>query len=204
MVFKNNIPQPPDFLNITSQPDLLANMAQLDASFGIDHKPFSDNTMQNGYHTTIHQPFRVGDPVAILNVGQLYTKQAPTNTELFYENDVGIVTQLTSSTGGGAGNNLKAWASVNGSSGAILGSQSFNVSGIVHNSTGNFTVTLTNAMPDQFFGVLISVDLFGQSFTSLDASYHATANNTFTIKFIQPATGSSKDPTNFTFQLLHT
>lgn len=203
MGFKNNIPQPVDYLNIKSQPDILGNNAQLDASFGIDHKPFSDQTIQNGYHTTIHQPFRAGDPANIASVGQLYTKQAPTQTELFYENDAGVVTQLTSSSGGGAANAVRAWASVNGSSGAILGSQSFGVSGIVRNSAGNFTVTLLPAMPDQFYGVLIGVDLFGQSFTSLSASYHATANNTFTITFIQPSTGSSKDPTRFTFEVLH-
>lgn len=37
-----------DYLNIQ------ANFQQLDTSFGIDHLPFSNQTAQNGYHTSIH------------------------------------------------------------------------------------------------------------------------------------------------------
>lgn len=37
-----------DYLNIQN------NFQQLDTSFGIDHLPFSNNSAQNGYHTSIH------------------------------------------------------------------------------------------------------------------------------------------------------
>jgi hypothetical protein len=112
---------------------------------------------------------------------------------------------LTSSSGGGAGNNIKVWASVNGSTGAILGTQSFNVASISHVvGSGTYVVNLTNAMPDQFYGVLISVNLKGLGITSLNAFYTPNSNSQFTITMIQPATGSANDPTAFTFEVLHT
>jgi hypothetical protein len=68
MAFKNNIPQAEDFLNITSQPDLLGNMAQLDISFGVDHYPFSDASANNGFHNQVTTPIWVGGkPLPVAN-----------------------------------------------------------------------------------------------------------------------------------------
>jgi len=43
----------------------------------------------------------------------------------------------------------KAWVCFVGSSGAI--NASFNVSSVTRNSTGNYTITFTTAMPDAYF-----------------------------------------------------
>lgn len=79
MVFLNNIPQPGDFLNISSQPQLLANNAQLDASFGIDHYPFSNLTASNGFHNQVTTPGFISSPPVVPVV-------APTTTinPIFY------------------------------------------------------------------------------------------------------------------------
>jgi hypothetical protein len=60
MPYNPAIPQPADFLNITSQPGLLANFGQLNVSFGVDHYPFSDLTANNGFHNQVTTPIRVG------------------------------------------------------------------------------------------------------------------------------------------------
>jgi hypothetical protein len=46
-------------------------------------------------------------------------------------------------------NGAKAWVNFNGANGAIRAS--YNVSSVTRNSTGNYTITFTTAMPDAFF-----------------------------------------------------
>lgn len=89
MVFKSNIPQPTDILD-QSQKDLLGNMQQLDASFGVDHYPFTDVSPNLGKHNKVTTPIISGsahpvtttDPVIYAmedtaNLGLLqYTKGA--------------------------------------------------------------------------------------------------------------------------------
>lgn len=55
MPFNPNIPQPNDDLS-DSQLDLLNNNGFLNASFGVDHFPFSDATINNGKHTNVTTP----------------------------------------------------------------------------------------------------------------------------------------------------
>jgi hypothetical protein len=50
----------------------------------------------------------------------------------------------------------KAWVNFNGT-GTVAIRDSFNVSSITDNSTGNYTVTFTNAMPDANYSAIISV-----------------------------------------------
>lgn len=61
MAFNPNIPQPGDKLS-KSQSDLLINMGQLDALYGEDHFPFSDATLNSGFHDKVTTPIYVADP----------------------------------------------------------------------------------------------------------------------------------------------
>jgi hypothetical protein len=61
MVFLNNIPQPTTTLS-NSQPQLLGNMQQLDASFAVDHYAFSNTTGNNGFHNKVTTPAYVESP----------------------------------------------------------------------------------------------------------------------------------------------
>jgi hypothetical protein len=81
-----------------SQPLMLANNQYLQTSIGVDHN-FTANTAtaQDGYHKVIHFVRQAGNPAPIANVGQLFTKVGTSNTQLFYEDAAGVVTQLTTS-----------------------------------------------------------------------------------------------------------
>lgn len=94
MVFNPNIPRPTDLLS-TSQGDLLANNAALDASFGRNHVPFSTVT-NNGKHSFIEMPVSAGIPAPapglISGEGTIYTRSitdtlAVTSSVLYYTPD---------------------------------------------------------------------------------------------------------------------
>lgn len=76
MPFLNTIPQPGDFL-ADSQGDLLANMQQLDISFGIDHYTFSNLTANNGKHNQVTTPNHTpaGHPSTAANEPKFYAMQ---------------------------------------------------------------------------------------------------------------------------------
>lgn len=81
MPFLNNIPQPGDFLDTISQPQLLGNMQQLDSTFGVDHYRFSDGTANNGKHNQVTTPLIVGGvhPTTIAAEPKIYAMQDSAN-----------------------------------------------------------------------------------------------------------------------------
>jgi len=74
--------------------------------------------------------------------------QAETNTGT---NDLKAITPLKYTQ---AHQTCKAWVEFDGGTGAIR--DSYNVSGVVHNSAGNYTVSFTNNMSDTKYVVLVS------------------------------------------------
>ncbi len=86
MTFNPNIPLPTDLLSV-SQGDLKANNIALDASFGINHVPFSTAT-NNGKHNFVEMPVRTLIPAPLaVGEGTIYTKTV-TSAELFYTNGI--------------------------------------------------------------------------------------------------------------------
>ena len=93
-----------DYLNIQN------NFTQLDTTFGVDHVTYSNQTAQNGYHTSIHfnpvsttatnppnnQP--VDAPAAVPGYGQLFSAEIndgiATDTALYFLSGGGRLTQL--------------------------------------------------------------------------------------------------------------
>lgn len=65
------------------------NFQQLDTSFGVDHLPFSNNTAQNGYHTTMHMVPATTTPAAVAAIGELFCKTlndgSNTDQVLYYQ-----------------------------------------------------------------------------------------------------------------------
>ena len=70
------------------------NFSQLDTSFGINHFPFSENTVKNGKHTYINMVDNVAIPsgvnVLVANEGTLYTKTTAAITDMFYTPDASL------------------------------------------------------------------------------------------------------------------
>lgn len=182
------------------QPLMLVNNQSTQSIIAVDHIGF--NAANGGYHTIIHQGPQGSDPAAITGFGQTYTKTIGGDVVLFYESGNGVVTQLTSSTGTSPSLSLKAWALVNGVTGAIIGGQSIGVASVIRNSTGNYTVTLSPVLADANYGVIPQCTV-NSGFTSLNIAYSVTDSSHFNLSCIQPATGNAKDPISLTFIVLH-
>lgn len=80
MSYNPNIPQPNDELS-DSQPDILNNFGSSNTSFGIDHYPFSDLTVNNGKHNKVTTPLIVGGihPTTIAAEPKFYAMQDTVN-----------------------------------------------------------------------------------------------------------------------------
>ena len=78
-------------------------------------------------------------------------------------NDTGVLATQNGMTG-----IAKAWGNFNGSSGTV--NDSFNISSVTRNATGDYTVNLTTAMPNTNYSVVGS----------------ARTNNSFSVQIVVP------------------
>lgn len=111
MVYKPNVPTGLIPLN-TDYQNIRANFQQLDTTFGVDHVTYSVQTLQNGYHQSIHfnpisttatNPPNNNPPVVpstVAGYGQLFSVQMNdtnnTDNTLFFLTGNGLNLQLTS------------------------------------------------------------------------------------------------------------
>jgi len=83
----------------------------------------------------------------------------------------------------------RAWVSFNGTSGSIYGS--FNTSSVTRNSTGNYTVNITTALPNTTYSTVAS------------ASSNGTGNgNVVSVSVYCSAAGTNNTPTTTNYRLL--
>jgi hypothetical protein len=101
-------------------------------------------------------------------------------------------------TGGQSGSapiyGCRAWVNFVGATGVI--NASGNVSGVTRNSTGNYTVTFTTAMPDVNYSVVVgSTGLTGSSAASSSQTPLTISQTTssFTVVFVYGG-GAANDP----------
>jgi hypothetical protein len=89
MAYNNNIPQPNDDLSV-SQPQILANFAEIATAFNLNHGPFNSGT--EGKHAFVEMPNQnAAPPVTIANEVGLYcnTSAFTTQPELFLIKQLG-------------------------------------------------------------------------------------------------------------------
>lgn len=83
------------------------------------------------------------------------TLQADSTSTLVLKNGVANTPPtIQDSAGTQIGTFCRAWVNFNGANGARNGS--FNVSSVTRNSTGNYTVTFTNALPDANYALTLN------------------------------------------------
>lgn len=91
--------------------NLQLNFAQTNTSFGIDHKPLTDSSSNNGYHTVVHLvPFStttsnppnnqpIVSPSTVAGIGELFDAEindgVNTDEALFFKTGGGRLIQLT-------------------------------------------------------------------------------------------------------------
>lgn len=87
MVYKPNIPLPGDNLSV-SQGDLKNNFGDANTSFGKNHYPFDDLTLNNGKHKFVDMPVSAAIPAGLAaGEGTFYTKTATSESNAFYSPD---------------------------------------------------------------------------------------------------------------------
>lgn len=94
MPYQTTKPAPNDYLS-QSVNDIQGNFAQANTTMNIDHYPFNDLTANNGFHKQVRMPELAVKPVVAANQGALYTKEAQTITNLFWEQENGTEVQMT-------------------------------------------------------------------------------------------------------------
>ncbi len=106
---------------------------------------------------------------------------------------VGTPVQFNDGGGTQVGKLCRAWVNFVGTSGSI--NTSFNVSSVTRNSTGNYTVTFTNAMADSYFAASFSAYSSG---TTQGRAFmvNAISASAFTFIVTVPSSGSATDETN--------
>jgi hypothetical protein len=172
------------------QPDMQTNNISTDAIISVDHISF--NTANGGQHkqVTFNNKNPAGaqtDPQSVLYTG---SGTASSISQLLYRNQNVILPIST----------IRAWAlcSVAG----VTASQSVNVSTVVRNSIGTFTITLTtNAVSSSNFAILVSSTI-GSSGNTISITYSITGTGTFQLFFRAPSNGALIDPTSFSFQVM--
>jgi hypothetical protein len=86
-------------------------------------------------------------------------------------NDTGVLATQNGMTG-----IAKAWVNINGNSGASPTTRaSFNVSSVTRNSTGDYTINFTTAMPSADYCVNTCINSLGATFVSSVALVYATS-----------------------------
>lgn len=168
------------------QPKMKINNDSIERIIREDHYGFNDNL--GGYHNVIHQPEVLANiaPVAILGIGQTYVKTIAGDQELFYKSGGDVETQLTAGPG-------KVVAAVNFSAlgAVIILGNTINVTSVVRNSIGNYTVNFTTALSNAGYFFSICSDatppsLAGKLGLSSTADFTIGVRNTNTGAFTDP------------------
>jgi hypothetical protein len=175
------------------QPKMKTNTNSINTWTAIDHVEFGSAPAGSHKQTTFSSknvPGAQTDPSSVL-----YTNSGTASTvaQPFFRNQNGIF-QVSP---------IKAWGLVNGATGAIISSQSSNVSTVVRNSAGNYSVTLTaNSVNSANFAVLLSYQNgFPAANTTRDPIYSITGAGTFNV-FMAISSALTNDVVNFSFLVM--
>lgn len=151
MTYNPAIPQANDIIS-QSQGQILTNFTVLDSNsvgFGVDHIQFSASADQGKHKKSTYT--RIAAPGSVATELVLYQKAAGASSDLFFQRD-GVVAE-TQLTGGGI--TTAAWCQFDGSNPAILHEQ-YNVTSVVRNSSGNYTIMFGRIFATTLYCVLIS------------------------------------------------
>lgn len=91
------------------QPTMQTNAASISGLIAVDHVGFNSGSTPGGYHKVVHFNNQGSDPGVVAGVGQLYTKTASADQQLFYESGNGVITQLTGPNAPSSNTNGYTW-----------------------------------------------------------------------------------------------
>lgn len=184
MSFQPGIPNATDLISV-SQGDLKNNFTTLNTAWNVNHIGF--NATGAGKHSMVEMPVTT-DPATTASEGAIYTKAAGGRTELFYRGaSSGPIIELSV---------IKAWASFNGTNGALI--DSYNISGVVRNGAGDYTVTFVTALQNANYGVVVTPAMNSFSIGAIPGvNTLTTANFKILTKSLTSNSGTDLSPVSF-------
>jgi hypothetical protein len=93
MPYYPGIPLPTD-VPAQSQPQILANFTQIDASFDVNHVALNA-AMNTGMHTLVQLPASAAAHAGVAGIGQLFTRTIGGISALVWQHDAGAEIQMT-------------------------------------------------------------------------------------------------------------
>lgn len=143
MTFQASIPLASDLISV-SQNDIKNNFTSLNTAWNVDHVGF--NASGAGDHKQITLLAPISDPNKVAPITSVYSKTVGSRTELFYQNSntASSVTPLSC---------MRAFGVFVPQVGPTL-VDSFNIASVVRNSTGNYTISFTRALPTTNYAVI--------------------------------------------------
>jgi hypothetical protein len=121
--------------------------------------------------------------------------QAASTSQLNIKNGVALTPPTISDVNNVAiGTFCRAWVNFNGS-GTVAISASFNVTSITDNGVGDFTVNMTNAMPDANYAALSTVRFVAGGTYIFSNIHNTVAPTTTAVRFLTGSTSGNADPT---------
>jgi hypothetical protein len=123
---------------------MLGNFQYLQTDLSTDHN-FTGNTATSGdgYHKIIHFVNQGSDPSVVTNIGQLYTKTVGATQQLFYENGLGQVSQISATA---------TSATAKGTA-SLLGGMIIQWGTVTLGATTSGSVTFNIAFPNNLFSL---------------------------------------------------
>lgn len=172
------------------QPLMKVNTNAVNTILNVDHIGFNDNDGGLHQQVTFNDKNAAGaqtDPESVLYTG---SGTASSVSQLLYRNQNGIF-QISA---------IRAWGYVNGATGAIINSQSYNVSSVVRNSAGYYSITLTaNSVSSADFAVFACCTRSAAN-AGLTPNYTITGATTFDLRTLLAS--SAVDCSSFTFAVI--
>lgn len=124
------------------------NFGRLQTIVSADHQFNNTAAANDGYHNLIHETLQAPSG-ALASTGRLFAKISAGRVQQFYMDDNANAYQITPTMP------IRAAVNFNGIAGASIRSQ-YNVASVTRTATGSYTITFTNAMPDNNYIVQVT------------------------------------------------
>lgn len=157
-----------------SQPQMLQNFLQIQQSYDVDHVDFTSGPPNEGFHKKVTLAAAAAPGIPSNPVSVIYSSAGTASSvvQLFFRNQNSVY-HLSP---------VKAWGMFAGASGAIVASQSFNISSVGRSFAGGYVVTMpANTVTGINYAVLVSPSRSPGGIDMMVGNYDSQTPTTFEI-----------------------
>lgn len=179
MTYNPNVPLGNQTISSTQAP-IQTNFDQANIGFAIDHSAFTDNTATQGMHKKVTYRNVLGaDPGATTPIATTYTKVSPSTStsDLYYQNG-SLAANVVQLTGGGI--TTAAWGRFSAS--PVTLADTYNITSIIVNSPGNYTITFTRIFSNTNYAFIAMPSIGGSQAPAIEIISRSTSQLNFVIR----------------------